>query len=79
MSHYQNQDSFYTPDKHFMCVIETPKLLPNGKFLLTCFSDYIPDKEFIPITYGSWSEETQECWHKIAMSLYNYLNETDNG
>lgn len=78
ISHYQNQDSFFTPDKHFICVKKRPEQLPNGKFLLTCFSNFIPNKEFIPVTYGSWYPERQELWYKMAIPLYDYLNEIND-
>lgn len=81
MSHYNKMDCFISPNEEFFMVAETPKQLPNGKFLLTLRTENDIKEEYIPITYAgnpAWNLDRYEKWKKLGQILYKELNETNN-
>lgn len=81
MSYYNKMDDFVSPNEEYFLVIETPKQLPNGKFLLTLrTNDNIKD-EYIPVIYAgsyAWFPDKYKEWLNLGKTLIKELNEINN-
>lgn len=81
MSYYNKMDDFVSPNEEYFLVIETPKQLPNGKFLLTLRTDDNIKDEYIPVIYAgcsTWDSNKYREWINLGKSLIKELNETNN-